>query len=217
MFEKFTAATMGDFRQRYEGTYGVFKRGKDSLLVQLTRVRGPHDVSGPFVEFTDSKGVTFKVNVTEETSDIGFEFLPPKSAYYNIEGGTPWLLRRIPAKQYSRGICDKNTGIRSGNGGQVRVNFDSLTKIFENSITPERAYNSRDEGDKTGTQGVAISPSFAMFWSSKHIYCYEKPIGTIEIADGLLTVTLADLPMWGVEVTDALRRANIKAKVVGDE
>jgi hypothetical protein len=217
MFEKFTATTVGDFRQRYEGTYGLFKRGKDSLLVCLTRVRGPSDTNEPFVEFKDSKGVTFKVNITEENSDIGFEFLPPKSAYYNIEGGTPWLLKRIPAKQYSRGICGKNTSIRNGRGANLSVDFDSLISIFERAVSPEKAYNPADITDTTGTKGVAISPAFAFFWAQKTIMCYEKTIGTIDLVDGELVITLADLPMWGVEVKDALRRANIRGKVIGDE
>lgn len=200
MFEKFLSTNAGDFRQRYRGTYGFFSKDGKRTLVQLSDVSAERGL----VVFIDAKEQTYKLNV-DASDDIGFVFLPPKSAWHNTSTG-PYFVRRVAARQFQRGICEANTAIRRTGGRGVAVCFQSLSDIFEKAITPKEAVAAKQEA-------VAISPQFCVDTSQKYIWMFDQAIGAATKKDDHYSVELRDPEMFGVEVQDAFKRAGIEVTV----
>jgi hypothetical protein len=213
MFEKFTRENSADFRQRYEGTFGVFKRGNDSRLVCLTRIRGDNGGEA-VVEFTDKDGLTFKVFAGSDDSDVGFEFLPPKSAYYNTAAGKPLLVKRIASRQWRRGLCASNMAIEGLDRRSYPVDFSTLLDIFGTSVSPEDVQKKLQKGKVQVGGGIAISPQFALDYVKNSLLCFEQEIGIWnKPKDTPFEVTLSNPEMWRVEVSDAFKRSNMEAIV----
>lgn len=200
MFEKFLSTNAGDFRQRYRGTYGFFSKDGKRTLVCLTDVSAERGE----VRFVDANEQTYKLNVNA-SDDIGFVFLPPKSAWHNTTTG-PYFVRRVAARQFQRGICEANTAIRRTGGRGVYVNFASLSDIFERAITAQEAVAAKQEA-------IAVSAQFAVDTSQKKIWCFDQVIGKATKKDDHYSVELSDPEMFGVEVQDAFKRAGIKATI----
>jgi len=190
MFEKFTSKTAGDFRQRYQGTYGFFKRGTSKTLVRLDKI--VTDTSRPVVEFSDINGLKCHLFIDSEDETIGFEFLPPKMQYHNCEDGV-YIVRRVPARQYLRGICDRNTAINTVADYQLPVDFTMLNKLFTSTTTPqERIVLLRKGKDAYGEQSIALSGQFAINLVSRKVYCLGTVIGAGSLTDDTLSIWLFD-------------------------
>ena len=131
MFEKFTSIESPNFRQRYQGTFGFFRKGEKKILVQLNSITTGD--SRALVDFSDRNGIKYKLYSDSDDASVGFEFIPPKCQYHDTTEGT-FLVKRIAAKQYLRGICDRNTSIRTVNGNARTVGFDILHAIYDNGV-----------------------------------------------------------------------------------
>lgn len=198
MFEKFMSSNAGDFRQRYRGTYGFFITAAKRTLVMLSDV----STENRSVHFSDSRGVTYQLNVDAD-DDIGFEFIPPRSAWHNTSKG-PMLVGRVAARQYQRGICQANTSIRDIHGRNMGVSFETLAPIFDGrEITPAKA----------SEKGMfAINPHFAVATDIGGVFLYNQRIGAVEKKDDHFIVKLEKDSMFAVELGDAFRRASIKVE-----
>lgn len=212
MFEKFTSAGAGDFRQRYNGTFGYFTRKGMRMLTQLRTIQS--DGRSPCVDFIDKDGVEYKLMSDSQDETTGFEFLPPKSSWYNTDKGNPLLVTRIASKQYLRGICDRNTKVRNLMQTSQPINFATLGTIFDSKVTPREALDLM-KASKDKATGVAISPHFAVM-PSGYIYCFEQAIGHTDYDKETDTfkVSLTQKDLWIQEVTDAFRRSKIKVEFV---
>jgi hypothetical protein len=81
MFEKFLSQNLESFKQRYEGTFGFYRNEEGKrLLVRLDSITARNCV------FKDANGVDYRIRPDSE-ENIGFEFLPPKSQWYNTVDG----------------------------------------------------------------------------------------------------------------------------------
>lgn len=215
MLEKFTRVDAGDFRQRYQGTFGYFRRGASRQLVRLDRVDTEHSR----VTFVDAHGINYELFADSDDASIGFDFLPPKMAFHNTPSGT-YLLRRVPQRQFSRGLSHRNVSIRSVCGEEIYINFSSLSDIFENPISPKDAFD-RAWSLKPNTQerSFAISPQFACDFTYGRVFCFHDPIGTVTTTKApmssiQLVIKLTDRNLWGNEITDALSKASLNGVVV---
>jgi len=206
MFEKFMSVEANDFRQRYQGTYGYFTHKGKRTLTRLDKIQA--DGRSSFVEFSDRDGLKYLLHPDSEDNDTGFEFLPPKSAYFNTKEGVPLLVTRVPARQYLRGICDRNTQITDMRNNLREVGFETLTKLFEDKTDAQRAMAAAIVSDSSG-RGVAISPSFAVSFALGSIKCFNQTIGQCQFDKGLFTISLDSQELWGQEITDAFRRAKL--------
>jgi hypothetical protein len=210
MFEKFTSIGATDFKQRYQGTYGIFlwsdkitgeKKRKLVRLDAINTDRGQFSVT-----FVDSDGSNYTL-LPDTPDDYGFEFLPPRSAYYNTRNGEPWLIKRIASKQYSRGLCDKNTHISNLVGKRLPTGFEIKTTITDALKVAEKVLST--------SAGIALSSQFSISFVDKRVRCFESRIGTLdEYKDGKFYVSLENPELWGTEIRDAFRRANLEATVV---
>lgn len=216
MFEKFTSVDAGNFKQRYLNTFGYFTYRKDGVLkrtlVKLTTIN--HEDRIPYVEFKDKDDAVYKVMADASGDETGFTFLPPKSAWYNTSTGIPYLVSRIPARQFLRGICDKNTAIQTVRLAQVGVNFTSMHMLFEESVSvPEALRLCRNSTDTSQSSGVAISPQFMYHKAGMVLKCFNQTIGNCIDRDDHFEVKLLKPEMWQTEVRDAFKRAGIEVKV----
>jgi hypothetical protein len=174
MFEKFLSENAQDFRQRYEGTYGYFfdRSAGKRVLCRIDRI----DLDSPtrMVYFSDHRSVEFSIRADVE-GDIGFEFIPPRSAFYNTQKGV-FYVQRVAARQFSRGIRDSNTNIfkLEGDWRRVATRFDSLLPIFEQRI-PYGINNVKDTPISKVT--AALSPSFCLNVGS--LYVFTERVGRV--------------------------------------
>lgn len=208
MFEKFTRANSRDFKQRYEGTYGFFRnedRSKKLMRLDLIEER--------VCRFSDARGVEFSLNADTE-KNIGFEFIPPKSRWYNSTDGNVYLVQRVAARQFSRGINGKNTAIYMledalGTLLPRRVDFGTLNSVYNLSVPPGELVSRLDEG-----RPFAISNQFA-FSPQGGVYLYEAPVGTYTTDDRKhYRVRLDEPSLWRTEITDALRSLSKTVEVL---
>ena len=206
MFEKFTSIDSGDFRQRYQGTYGYFTHKGKKTLTRLDKIYA--DGRSSYVEFSDRDGLKYLLHPDSEEEGTGFEFLPPKSSYFNTEEGIPLLVSRVPARQYQRGICDKNISVADLRNNFRPVDFGTLILLFEKTVDVAGAL-ARAATSNSSSRGVAISPQFAVGLATKQIKCFNQAIGLATYEKGLFTVELDSPELWSQEVTDAFRRAKL--------
>jgi hypothetical protein len=195
MFEKFLSANTGDFRQRYEGTFGFYRDEKGKrLLTKLVAIRGDVCV------FVDSKGIEYKLYPDAE-SDIGFEFIPPKAAYYNTTDGAVLVVRQA-ARQFQRGLSSKNTVIYTLKSAllQSRVDFPMLEKIHLKAVTPREAYAQWE-----ALPSVAISKQLACDKASASLFVYENKVGSFTKGKDHFQVLLNEPALWRTEVQDAFK------------
>lgn len=205
MFEKFTSADSNDFRQRYLGTYGFFRReGRQKLLVKIAAI-------DRVVSFVDKDGITYTLN-PDTPNDIGFEFIPPKAAWHNTPQGA-FLVRRVPARQWLRGISPKNTNIGTPWGHGARVDFTMLGQLYEDRIAKEKAFADFKAG--SGTKTFALSDQFAI---STHqggkLLCLDSVIGEYKETNKVAEIQLYDQELWMTEIRDAFRRSNMEMRFI---
>lgn len=210
MFEKFTSKDSGDFRQRYQGTFGHFISGGKRTLARLDNIIA--DGRASYVEFSDRDGVQYLLKPDSEVEGRGFEFIPPKSSYYNTKKGIPMLVKRIPARQYQRGICDRNTAVANMRNEGVPVGFDVLVELFEEKVSAAEALEAAIKSKSTAA-GVAISPQFALCLSNGIIRCYEQNIGVFTHNKGIFSVHLDSKDLWQQEITDCFKRSGFKLEI----
>lgn len=212
MFEKFTSQDAGDFRQRYQGTYGYFVNDGKRTLTRLDRINANGTLST--VEFVDRDGLSYLLKPDTDKEGRGFEFLPPKSAYFNTQEGEPLLVSRVPARQYLRGICDRNTQITNLRDMVEPVDFGVLIRIFETTITPKQALECALKSTKK-YRGVAVSPQIAVGIDYGAIKLFNQQIGSVNyMKSGLFKIALDNPDLWRQEVVDAFKRADIPMELV---
>lgn len=205
MFEKFTSLGSMDFKQRYQGTYGFFTNKGKRHLARLENVQAGG--SNNYVEFVDRDGMEYKLLQDSVEETCGFEFIPPKCAYYNTPDG-PLIVNRVPARQYLRGICDRNTSIKDLLARSHPVSFETLIKLFENKTSVKDAL-ANALLSKSAARGVAISSQFAVGFEEEVIKCFNTVIGRCVYVKDSFVVTLESPELWQQEVTDAFKRANL--------
>lgn len=196
MFEKFLSTNAGDFRQRYQGTYGFFSRSGKKQLVRLANV----DTEMGVIKFVNSTETPFNIRWDAE-EDVGFEFISPKPCWHNTKMG-PLMVRRIAQRQYQRGISDTNTAISNPGGGHHGIHFEVLSAIFENPLTIKEAAKS----------GI-FALSDQMLVGEKHLWLFNQAIGNVTRDGAAIKVVLNDPAMFITEVNDAFRRAEIGVTV----
>jgi hypothetical protein len=203
LFEKFLSANVDSFRQRYEGTYGFYRdEKKKRLLVRLD------SISAEECTFVNADGIDFRLRV-DTSRDIGFEFLPPKSAWYNTEGGAVWT-QRLAQRQFSRGVTSKNLEISLLTPDRgltpMRVDFKTLSSIYEKALAPALAI------EALGKKSVAISSAFALDQSGI-VYLFKEVIGAYTRQDKRLVFKLNEPKNWRTEISDACMAIDFTAEI----
>jgi hypothetical protein len=201
MFEKFLSGNIDTFRQRYEGTYGFYKDGRNRLLVRL------QEISPSRCSFVDAQNIPYHV-APDHPQEVGFEFLPPKSAWYNTYRGAVYT-QRLASRQWQRGVTGKTLEMMLAKGGSLlplRVDFGTLSDVYEKSLTPKEALPALQEG-----RSVAISGQFA--FDGGLIYLLKEYIGEYKQDGKRFDIHLSEPDLWRTEITDALTLMGCTANI----
>lgn len=194
MFEKFLSGNVESFRQRYEGTYGFFRDDKKNrTLVRLD------SISETRCDFLDADGLNYHINA-DTAEEMGFEFIPPKSSWYNTPDFGAVFTQRRAQRQFSRGIHSGNLAmfaLTSGVTANLGVDFVSLSQIYEKAIPPRQALEKWKEGTS-----IAISGQFAL--SSGNVFLFLDNVGTYKRSGSHFLFKLREPRLWKTEITDAL-------------
>lgn len=199
MFEKFTSQGANDFRQRYQGTFGFFRNDHEKKAPFLCKLSFVENA----VKFIDKRGIEYTLNPDVE-EQIGFHFLPPKAGYFNTDTGA-MLVTRQAARQFQRGISDRNTqmynlSMEAGFRG-TPVDFTNLEKVFYSKMTVDEAVARFHVGK---AKSVALSTQFAT--EGKNIYVMASHIGTVIRAEPeKWVISLNDKDLFRTEINDALK------------
>lgn len=111
-------STAQDIRKYFENTY-IKIRGYGDTLFFVRRVR--EDV----ISGRDENDTEFELDLWED-SPFTLDYILPHRAVFQY-GETALLLRRVPARQYFRGIHPDNTKLNSVNTGEeYPLGFDTL-------------------------------------------------------------------------------------------
>jgi hypothetical protein len=200
MFEKFLSVHAADFRQRYEGTFGFYTvDGKRKFLALLESI----DLDRHVVYFRDEKGVSYSVNA-DASRDIGFEFLPPASAFYNTEKGI-FFMERVASRQFKRGVSSANMKaflIKDNGFNQASISFPSLVPVYEQEVPLLRVAKDFKENK---TYVMAISPNFLL--CPVGLYVFKELIGNYNYKNKLTLSPKGN--QFATEVKDALRSCGL--------
>lgn len=103
---KFNKENWEDLKKYFEKSYMKFpKLGEQAVYVESVCSDG---LSGKLLPNNEHEG--WKYTFTEG-SGLDFEYILPKKSFFEYEG-LAYLLERIPAQQYKRGLCRDNCSIK---------------------------------------------------------------------------------------------------------
>lgn len=203
MFEKLLSGNIETFRQRYEGTYGFYRDGQNKLLVRIASVDGGQ------CTFVDARNLTYHI-APDHPDNVGFEFLPPKSQWYNTARGAMYT-QRMALRQWQRGVTGKTIEIlllQDAEMHPLRVDFANLSAIFEHPIRPADALGNLEKG-----LSLALSGQFAM--SNGHIYVLKQKIGKVNFLrlSKKFVIKLDEPDLWRTEINDAITAMGCSASI----
>ena len=158
----FCPANYEDIHRYYRHTYVKFPERGDELFyirhVDRNKLTGHHESGDEFeLYYSDDK-------------PYNVEFVIPRKSFFQHKNRA-YLLQRVPAKQYNRGICGNNTVIHSlnKNGGlaQHELSFELLKAYVAKPAFPtfDKAVTSKGK-----LISVAMSPRFAYVPECKGIF-----------------------------------------------
>lgn len=112
-----------DIQRYYQGTWVKFKESGE-LLHEISEV-GPNYITG-----FDENGDKFRLTLSDEVP-YHLDYVLPHRAMFQ-HGHHAYMLQRVPARQYFRGVCESNTRFIRVHDGQ-KVDFSlELLKAFVN-------------------------------------------------------------------------------------
>ncbi len=196
MKEEFKSDGWRDFAQRYQGTFGFYEReNKARLLVQLVKV------SETQLTFTDKTGLKYFAN--PDKGNV-FSFIPVERGCYNY-GADVVTCKRVPARQWKRGLCPENTNISSlREKRSLPVDFTTLEIMFP---VEEGRSSTQLANFKAYLAGnVAFDNMFSLV--ENKLYLYDNLIGTY----GMRTFTLTN-HLFKQEVNDLVTRHQLPITV----
>jgi hypothetical protein len=164
---EFSSSNSGDISRYYKGCFVKFKE-RGEVLHRI------ENITSQFVEGINEEGKTFRVELRNEDPYIMSFVLPQKSIFkYRA---SLYLLEKIPAKQFKRGISDENTKITNLlSGEKAHLSFGILkaytNKQFQTSLT--KAFKTKE----------ATSILTSRFWykrDSKSLYLDAKVIAQFD-------------------------------------
>jgi hypothetical protein len=187
MRDSLTSANHRDFGARYAGTYGWLVKPTGNMFVYLEDVE---NLRIHFKVFGSDHRYHAKID-----AGVEFEFVPVDHGWFNTDDeDESYLLERVPARQWKRGIAQTNTiwySLKEPTYSNT-IRFDILNQIFTSKAGYRRSI----------TWGTALSKHFAIDkWGI--MWFYREKIGVYNKAENLISLN-TDLVRQ--ELVDLLRR-----------
>ncbi len=160
-----------------------------------------------YFDRVDNNRVYFRIGTKPEyhanvDSNVKFQFIQVDHGWFNGKDGGAYILSRVPARMWKRGICEQNTQISSLSGlARYDVSYDTLVNIFNEDY----AKLNYPSVWKTG----ALSKHFAVDYGGV-LYFYRAKVGVVDNKTNVITL---DSPLVKQEVMDLVRRKGAKFTV----
>lgn len=197
------SSNSSDIQKYYEGSYVKLREFGDKLFLI-------NKVTRECVYFTDSTGDEGVIYL-HDSCPYTLNMVLPNKAMYQVDQHC-YLLQRIPARQYHRGITSNNCAIKllnSGGWGSVALSFTTLTGYVEKPV-----YRPLEQIIETCTSGSeAITARFAYQAAGKKIWCDTKLIATVNTK--LKTITGSKLLIPELERFLLRGELNTTYKLIG--
>lgn len=186
---------IADFRRRYEGTY-VFVEFPNSAKEELFRVDSIEDSDATVGILCLSSDDYGKIRLNFATDHrILFKY-PPIGVFQN--GNQAYLFRRLPARQYARGICAGNSEIVPVTGLIKRhpngLNFQTVKNAFIGKTYTFREAVAMLESKKF--MSVALADGFSLSLSPTAqegylMFYFDIPVAWVNLK-GELSIVLEE-------------------------
>jgi len=191
MKDTLTQFNSQDFNQRYRNCFGwLEKSDNEKVLVQITGVTSKQ------ATFNTIKSTGYFVYSDQ---NVMFEFLPVTRGFIPTKDKV-YLLTRIPARQFQRGISEGNTAIQSLNGRGLQaegVFLPTLYSIFVEPISYEESF----KAFMGKTNSAALSLNFAL--TKTTLYFMSRVAGSFDYK----TKTITPVEIIRQEVQDLISRS----------
>ena len=182
---------IADFRRRYEGTYVFvkFPNEKEDLF-HVDSIEESESTVGIINVSSDEYG-KLRLNYATDHS-ILFKYPPVGVFQHNDQA---YMFRRIPAKQYARGLCSGNSEIKQVahfiNGSRNQINYPLVKSAFNRA-----SYSLAMALQMLGTgkyRSVALHRNYALMLSPTAkegllLTYFDCPIAWVDHKGGLLAV-----------------------------
>ena len=197
-----TSSNWNDIQKYYESSFIKLREFGDRIFyIDKVNRDEVH-----FHDANDEAGVLYLHDAAPYTLDM----VLPNKAMYQM-GDEAYLLQRVPARQYHRGITSQNCKIsrlRSTGFSPISLSFSALQGYASKPI-----YRPLEDVIGRSTGSEAISPRFAYLSSNKSIYCDQKVVAVVDKAKKEIkahTLLLAELKRFLMRDD-----SNITYKLVG--
>ena len=156
-----------DIKKYYNNTYVKFPETGERLFYV-------NEVTGSHVRGVDEDDEMFQV-LLHHDQPFPVKYLLPHKSYFQYDRYAAFLYR-IPAQQYSRGLCKGNTaiGLLTGEGLSMQHFSFKLLRAY----TSKQNYLSLDQAIKSSNYSTALSPRFAVT-ASGVIFVDNKALGKV--------------------------------------
>lgn len=202
MLDSLTSHNVRDFSARYAGTWGFYVSDtKEKILVYVSQVTEER------VSFKDTKGGTFFGLVDK---GMMFEFIPVSRGFFNANNGkATFLLQRVPARQWQRGISSQNTKVFTlFPGGELKsVSVDgAIPLIFDGEQVYKTPIQEQVDHLIKMNHVAALSRHFAI--ADDVFMFFNVPVGKVNNKKIVL-----DVSTIYQEVSDVVRRNRLHYEV----
>lgn len=160
-----------DVKKYFEGTYIVCPEydPKKILMVEHVEPVG--------MKVSDVDKVTGYIDWSENTYNIHSP-LATRRAWFQHQSAA-YLMQRIPARMWRKGICDQNTTCRTITTDGNVTNGILGVSLAQSFLLSEELEQLPKELD--GYSSIALNKRFVLHNKSNRLYLYHCPVGTISI------------------------------------
>lgn len=197
-----TSSNCSDIQKYYEGSYVKLREFGDKLFLinKVTRE------SVYFVDAAGEEGIIY----LHDSCPYTLNMVLPNKAMYQVDQQC-FLIQRIPARQYHRGITSGNCMIKylaTGGWANTSLSFSTLMGYVDKPV-----YRPLDQIIETRQSGSeAITARFAYQANGKKIWCDTRMVATVNTK--LKTIACNKLLMPELE-RFLLRGENVTYKLIG--
>lgn len=194
----FIPSNREDILKYYKNTYVKFKETGDTLYfiehVYEDRIVGTSENGQPFTLYMDDE------------HPYELEYVLPQKSFFQY-GEHAAMLRRIPARQYYRGVSPDNTQIMYLAAGTVRkfdLGFGTISAFVN-----KKQFFSLSQARKSPNYSCVLSPRMMYQRTNRGLYMDFVQIGTVYANEVRLSK-----PIFKTEVEDLMKQTGDKYKVV---
>jgi hypothetical protein len=198
---QFKPSVWRDIQKYYQGTFVKFKEFGEKLfyidVVNAGEIHGKDEDENPFILYL------------VEEAPYTLEYVLPSRATFNYKGSA-YMLQRVPARQYQRGLSTGNTRLIEIPSGKAQsVNFPALKAFVEKQVYPtikDAIYGKGKEKVLAVSSRMSFSrPHQALFVDCVQVATFDRARSLFKV-NPLFKPELQELiakDSWTVEIVNA--------------